>query len=248
MPGVRIVIFAFAFGMFFGGIFNVVELPFATGALGTDVAGYSLLVAVYGVGFIIGSLQGVRGGGAPRLKRRYLQGLLLTGVGSVAAGASFELGLALAAFAVGGYGNGLAVVHQRLLFQSEVASSLQGRVFAVTDSLLAWGFAVGFLAAGALATVATPRTLLLIVGGGELVLAAVAALALRRHWVAGEAVGPGLGEAVALGSGADALGNADVRQQRSHLVDGAGFWLTLLDDLREGGDDVGVELGPRIPE
>jgi MFS family permease len=251
MPGIRVVIFAFGLGMFFGGIFNVIELPFATDALGTGVSGYSILITVYGLGFVVGSLRGSRGGDAPRLKRRYLQGLLLTGVGSLVAGASFELALAVGAFAVGGFGNGLAVVHMRLLFQSEVASSLQGRLFAVSDTLMAWGFAIGFLAAGVIASAASPRAILLIIGTGEVALAGIAALALRQHWRAGKDVPLGGAAALRLpgpelGGGAYPLRNAEVREHGAHLIDGPGFWLTLLDDLGERTDDVGVELRPGI--
>jgi MFS family permease len=252
MPGIRVVIFAFAIGMFFGGIFNVIELPFATDTLGAGVSGYSALIAVYGVGYIVGTLQGAQGGTASRLKRRFLDGLVLTGIGSLAAGASFELALAVGAFALGGYGNGLTVVHQRLLFQSEVASSLQGRVFAVSDALMGWGFAVGFLSAGAMATASSPRTLMLLIGAGEIAIALIAAAALRRQWIASpvgaafaarvEVPGPGLRRS------ADALRHAQTGDQGPHLVDGPNFWLTLLDDIDKGSDDVGIKLGPSVPD
>src|SRR4051794_2990685 len=240
MPGIRVVVLAFGPGMFLGGIFNVVELPFATNALGTGISGYSVLITDYGLGFVGGSLHGSRGGDPSRLKRRYIQGLLLTGLGSLAAGATSELAVAIAAFAVGGYGNGVAIVHQRLLFQSEVPASLHGRLFAVADALMAWGFALGFLAAGAISAASSPRPLLLMIGAGELVLAGVVALALRRQWSGARGAQP------ELGGDADALGNADVRENRAHLVNGAGFWLALLDDLGERGDDVGVELRPGV--
>ena len=253
MPGVRVVMFAFAAGMFFGGVFNVIELPFATDALGTGVSGYSVLITVYGVGFISGSLRGARGGQAPRLKRMYLAGLFLTGLGSLAAGASFELAFAIAAFAIGGFGNGLAVVHQRLLFQSEVDSGIQGRLFAVADTLMAWGFAAGFVAAGAMAVASSPRTVMLVIGVGEVTIAAIAAVALRDRWVAAPGV-PALpapsGQSLSgeLADGAGALGKAQVREEGPHLVDGALFWLTLLDDIGKGRDDVRVELRPGVPD
>jgi MFS family permease len=182
MPGIRILILGLSVGMFFGGVYNVIELPFATEALGTGVSGYSALVAVYGAGYIAGSLRGSGGGEAARLKHLYLLGLLLTGAGSLAAGASPGLAMAVGAFAVGGFGNGLAIVHQRLLFYEDVPSSLQGRVFSVADALTAWGFAAGFLAAGAAAAASGPRPLLLAAGAGEVMLAAVSAAALRRQW------------------------------------------------------------------
>jgi MFS family permease len=242
MPGIRVVVLAFAPGMFLGGIFNVIELPFATKALGTDISGYSVLITVYGLGFVGGSLFGSGGGDSALLKRRYLLGLVLTGLGSLAAGASPILATAIAAFAVGGFGNGVAIVHQRLLFQAEVPAYLQGRLFAIADALMAWGFALGFLAAGAIAAASHPRQLLLAIGVGEIVVAAIVGLALRNEWPAA-----GLREAE-LGSDADALRDAQVGQDRTHLVDGAGFWLAVLDDLGERTNDLGVELGPGVPD
>ena len=47
--------------MLFGGIVNVVELPFVTDVMDSTPAAYSALVAVFGVGFILGSLRGVEG-------------------------------------------------------------------------------------------------------------------------------------------------------------------------------------------
>jgi len=249
IPGIRVVITALGVGMFFGGVFNVIELPFAADALGTGPSGYSVLITVYGLGFVAGSLLGSGGGEPPRLKRRYLQGLVLTGVGSLAAGVSFDFAPAFGAFALGGFGNGLAVVHQRLLFQSEVGASLQGRVFAVADALTAWGFALGFIAAGAMAAATGPRTLLLLIGAGEVALAALTGLALRGHWVA--PVGargrlqPG-DESGDSGRGPRRRRHRELGQQSPHLVDGSRFWLTLLDDIGQGGDDPGVELRPGI--
>jgi MFS family permease len=248
--GIRVVILALTAGMFFGGIYNVIELPFATEVLGTGSSGYSALVAVYGLGYIAGSLRGSKGGDSSRLKRWYLLGLVLTGAGSLAAGCSFVFVAAVGAFALGGFGNGLAVVHQRLLFQSEVGPSLLGRVFAVSDGVSAWGFAAGFLTAGALAAATSPRTLLLAVGAGELLLAAAAAVALRRQWPSTPVAPSGIPrrrDARRLGGvRPDSLGKAQVSEQRSHLVDGAAFWLALLDDIGERRDDVGIELGPSV--
>jgi MFS family permease len=182
MPAVRLVISGAAVGMFFGGIFNVVELPFVTDVLDAKAYAFSLLVAAFGVGFAVGSLTGSKGGEAPWLKRRYLQGLLLMGVGDLAAGAAVNVWPALPAFALAGFGNGLFLVHERLLFQTQVPNRLQGRVFAVSDAVVAWGFAAAFLSAGALAAAIGPRPVVLLAGVGGMANAIIAALALRTHW------------------------------------------------------------------
>jgi MFS family permease len=182
MPAVAIVLGVTGAGMLSGGVFNVAELPFATDVLGSSGSGYSALVALYGLGFAAGSLQGSRGGGAPILKRRYLHGLALTGAGGVAIGLSPGLLTAGAGFALAGFGNGLFVVHQRLLLQSQVPQPLQGRVFGLADTLTSWGFAVAFVSAGALIELAGVRSLILATGAWELTLAIAAFLLLRRQW------------------------------------------------------------------
>lgn len=189
MQGIRVIVAASATAMLFGGIYNVVELPFATDALGSTAAGYSALSAVYGLGFVVGSLRGADGGGPSRLKRGYLQGIVLTGAGGLVMGLSPTLAPAVAGFALAGFGNGLLVVHERLLLQSEVASRLHGRAFGVIDWLAAWGFAVGFLAGGALIALGA-REVMLVNAAGEMVLAGVAVCALRRHWMSQRVAAP----------------------------------------------------------
>ena len=55
-------------------------------------------------------------------------------------------------------------------------------MFGVRDTLQSWGFAPGFVGAGALAAVVGPRTLFLIAGAGALLMWLVAAVALRSAW------------------------------------------------------------------
>ena len=93
--------------MLSGGVFNVVELPFAEDTLDAGESGYSALVAALGLGFLAGSLTGASGGAASLLKRRFVQGILLTGVAGLLTAASPGLDTALLAFALGGFGNGL---------------------------------------------------------------------------------------------------------------------------------------------
>lgn len=182
MPGIRILIAASAGFMLSGGIFNVVELPFAIDELRIDESGYSILVAVIGLGLIVGSLAGSGGGDASRLKRRYLAGLVVMGAGGILAGVSLSVPLAFVGFALAGFGNGLFLVHERLLIQTQVAPGLQGRVFGISDAVASWGFAAGFIAGGALTELLGARDLILLTGVYEVSLAVLTAAALRRHW------------------------------------------------------------------
>jgi MFS family permease len=251
MPVVRVVVAAFGGAMFFGGIYNVIELPFSTDALGTTSAGYSGLVAVYGVGFILGSLRGSGGGGPELLKRRFLQGFALTGIGGVLTGLAPTLPLALAGFALGGFGNGVFVVHQRLLLQAMVEPRMQGRVFAVTDTLMSWGLALAFVSGGVLLELTGSRALMLLTGAGEIALAGLSFVALRSssERVAVQAAAlkqPGLAISSPLGAGGELLGHLHLREEGADVVRGSGFWLTLLDDLRERDDHVGIELSSGV--
>ena len=176
---VRIVAFATTGAMFFGGVFNVGELLFASNALGVGESGYSILVAIYGLGFVTGALAGSTGGETHRLRRRYVQGLALTAIGSLSTAIAPTLGIALATFAIGGFGNGLFAVYERLLFQRRVPEEMHGRAFALEDTMVSWALAAAFLLGGAAATMLGARGLLLATGAGEVVVALLALFALR---------------------------------------------------------------------
>jgi hypothetical protein len=182
MPPIRIIIGASAAAMFFGGIINVVELPFAKSSIGTTATGYSALVAVYGLGFVLGSLSGTSGGSPAKLKRRYIAGLALMGTSGLLAGGFPVLVVCIPAFALAGLGNGQSLVHERLILQSQVAERLQGRLFALTEASVAIGIAAAYISAGAIAQAVSSRLAIVLTGIGELSVAIAAAVALRGAW------------------------------------------------------------------
>jgi MFS family permease len=186
MVDIRVVMLATTGAMFFGGVFNVGELLFASEVLDAGEAGYSILVAVYGLGFFVGSLSGAAGGEPPRLTRRYVQGLILTGVGSLCTALAPTLALALVAFLIGGFGNGVFAAHERLLIQRRVPGELHARAFALEDSLVSWALAAAFLLAGAAAALLGPRGLMFATATGEIIVAACAYVALRERMGRGE--------------------------------------------------------------
>ena len=240
IAGVRTVLAASGAALFFAGILNVGELPFATKELGSSETGYAMLAAVLGFGFIGGSVAGSRGGDLQKLKRRYLFGLLLLGIGLIASGLAPALSIALATFGLIGFGNGLLLVYERLLIQSVVPDQLAGRVFGVKDALTAWAFGAAFLSAGAIIAVVGSRSLLLIAGAGSMVVWGLAVLALRRSWVGEHPEGGHLRHRL------DSAGHRLAGQNRADAVGGRDHWLTLLDDLDEGRDNPRVELGAGV--
>ena len=172
MSGVRVVVLAAATMLLFAGLFNVAELPFATDELDVAASAFAVLATVYGLGFVLGSLSGSRGGEPDALKRRFLGGI------------APSLAAALPAFALAGVGNGIALVHERLLIQTTVADALMARVFGARDGLNAWTFAIAFVAAGALIEALGVRTVVQLAGVGGLLVWALSTVALRRPWAA----------------------------------------------------------------
>lgn len=182
MPGVRTVILSSSAVILFAGLFNVAEFLLATQELDAGNSAFSVLVGVFGLGVGVGSLVGARGGTMRALKRRYVSGLALTGVGFLGAGLAPGYVVAALTFAVAGFGNGLVVVHERLLLQSTVRDDLLGRVFGLKDATTAWGFGLAFVAGGALVALIGTRELLVLSGVGALLVTAVSWLALARTW------------------------------------------------------------------
>jgi predicted MFS family arabinose efflux permease len=182
MIGIRAVIVASGAMLLFAGLFNVAELPFATDELDAGDAGFGALTAIYGLGFVGGSLSGSRGGETAVLKRRFLGGLALVGAGFIAVGIAPGFAAAVPAFALAGVGNGLILVYERLLIQTTVDDSLMARTFGVRDGLSAWAFAAAFLAAGGLIEAFGVRPVLVAAGVGGLLVWALSSFALRHAW------------------------------------------------------------------
>jgi MFS family permease len=181
MRAVRVVIAGSTAALFFGGVFNVGELPFATNELDTSDAGYSILVALFGLGFILGSLAGSSGGQSLLLRRRFVQGAMLMGLGLLLSGLAPSLPAALVTFTLAGFGNGLLLVHERLIVQADVPDAMMGRAFGVKDALASWAFGSAYFAAGALLTLVSPRELIAAAGLGGLLVCASTAVALWRE-------------------------------------------------------------------
>lgn len=190
IDGVPLILVASTAALFCAGLFNVAELLLAREELGTSESGFSLLVAIYGLGFVGGSVAGARGGPIPVLRRRYLAGLLLAAVGTTASGLAPTAVVAGICFVGAGYGAGLLLVHERLLIQALVPDALSGRVFGLRDALTAWAWAVAFVVAPVLLTWVGTRATIVIAGLGAsgVWLATVGVLQFTRRGVADETV------------------------------------------------------------
>ncbi len=242
MPGIRALLGVSAGALFFAGLFNVAELPFAEDILDSGEVGYSLLATAFGVGFVAGSLTGTKGGVPAVLKSRYRLGLLVLAVGFVLSGLAPGFAAAAGAFVLGGFGNGMVIVFERQLIQATVPDRLAGRVFGVKDALSAWAFGLAFISAGALITLIGVRELLVAAGVGGVVAWLVSLRALAGAFNDEEME---LAGAPVSGASAEAVGHAGASQQRPDFVGGAGDSRGAgLDQETEGLDDGGVELRP----
>ena len=190
MPVLRVVLAGSSAVVLFAGLFNVGELLLAED-LGAGAAGFAMLVGIFGLGVVLGSLAGARSAEPSVLKRRYLIGMGVTGFGFIAAAAAPWVVFAGFGFAIAGVGNGLTLVHERLLLQITVGDELLGRVFGLRDTLDAWAWTIAFASAGLLLVTLDTRVVLALAGAGVCAVAAASSWALRNAWPEAEPVPAG---------------------------------------------------------
>jgi MFS family permease len=176
---VRAVVLASSGIILFASMLNVAELPLAHD-LGAGASGFALLLTAQGIGVVAGSLSGARRGGLGEYKGRYLLGGAAVAAGLIAMSLLPWYGAVLVAFVAFGVGNGLVVVHERLIFQLSIPQRLMGRAFALLDALGAWGFVTAYLVAGATVSALGPRAAVGIAAGGTVAVVLYAVVALRR--------------------------------------------------------------------
>ena len=162
------------------GTMNVAELVLAQQELAAGSSGFALLVCAYGCGMVSGSLAGASDTDEEGLRRRYLMGLVLLAAGLVGSSLAPAIGIAMATFALSGFGNGLFVVSDRVLIQRLVPERLHGRAFGLLDSVDSWGFGGAVLAGGALASAYGGRTTFALAGLGTLIVWLLATRVLGR--------------------------------------------------------------------
>jgi MFS family permease len=163
------------------GMTNVGEVILAREVLDVGGSGLAMLMTAGGVGTVAGSL-------AARFKmpwqwrRAYQVGLACMALDLLACSALPSFWLLLPVFVVGGFGNGFALVHDRLLLSAAAPESLHGRLFALQKTCTSGAFAISFLGAGAL--IALGGVQLAFLSAGIALIGVVAAVTprLRASW------------------------------------------------------------------
>jgi predicted MFS family arabinose efflux permease len=155
-----------------------VEIVYAQETLGTDEAGYGLLLAAWGAGIVLGSATYfvVRRRSAVAL---VLLSTLAVGAGYLGMAATTALWVACAFSVLGGAGNGVQWVAVLTALQEATPPDMQARVTSLLESIGSAATGIGFLLGGAIAALFSPPAAFAAAGAGVVVLVAAGAVALR---------------------------------------------------------------------
>lgn len=165
------------------GVTNVGEVVLAREVLDIGGSGLAALMTAGGVGTVAGSLA-ARFNSTWEWRRAYVAGLACMALDLLACATLPSFWVLLPIFVVGGFGNGFALAHDRLLLAHAAPVSLHGRLFALQKTCTSMAFAVSFLGAGALIAVGGVQLAFLVAGIGLLCVMAAVLPRLRAAWPA----------------------------------------------------------------
>jgi len=180
-PRVRLLLISSTAAVACVGINNVGEVVLARELLGVGGPGLAALLVANGVGLIAGSLA-ARDGGGWRWRRAYQLGLACMAVELLVCATGLGFFALLPVFMVGGFGNGHALVHDRLLLAGAAPPAIHGRMFAFQKACTSLAFGASFVAAGVLIASFGVQVTFLVAGVALVVALATTAPRLRRAW------------------------------------------------------------------
>jgi predicted MFS family arabinose efflux permease len=151
-----------------------IEIVYATETLGTDEAGYGVLLSSWGAGIVLGSLVFLV------LRTRTASTLILLSTAAIGTGylgmaVSRELWMACAFSVVGGLGNGVQWVSVMTALQESTPDALQARITGLLESIASAMTGVGFLIGGVVTALFAPPTAFAVSGIGVMLLVALGA-------------------------------------------------------------------------
>jgi MFS family permease len=180
---VRLLLASSTAAVLFAGVTNVGEVLLARDVLGTSASGLAAIVAAHGAGTILGSLA-ARFRSSWEWRRAYITGLSCMAADMLLCALIPNLWLLLPVFVLGGFGNGFALVHDRLLLGAAVPDALHGRVFALQKALTSLAFATSFIGASVLVSFGGVRMTFALAAAGMLGVIAISSPRLRAAWPA----------------------------------------------------------------
>jgi MFS family permease len=164
------------------GITNVGEVVLAREVLGTGGSGLAAMVTAGGIGTVLGSLAARYTRSPWSWSRAYIVGLFAMAVELFACAILHSFWLVVPSLVLGGFGNGLALVHDRLLLSHSTPESLHGRLFALQKTCVSLAFAVSVFVAGAVIATGGVQLAFLVSGLAMLVVMMFALPRLRSTW------------------------------------------------------------------
>jgi MFS family permease len=170
----------------FLGVTMVVELFLAEKVLHGGTTGYALLITAWTGGMTLGTVI------AGRLSARALSpaiviGLVVLGLGVSAGALSPTMWMAIAAYGIGGIGDGVQMVGARTLLLQRAPEHIAGRACAVFTAMTMGAVSIGMAAAAPLVAMFGVRGALLCAGVASIV-AALVALAQGLQHIRGQPV------------------------------------------------------------
>jgi predicted MFS family arabinose efflux permease len=159
---------------------QIADLPFAVHDLGIGETGYGVLVAVWGLGAIAGSML------APWAMRRlggtqaFALSMLLEGLALSIVSIAPSVALVGVTFIAGGILGGIGATADQVIVQERAPDGARGRVRAASDALMSAAYAISLAAGGVVVDVLGPRGTYLVAGAGVVIAGGAAATALRR--------------------------------------------------------------------
>jgi MFS family permease len=176
-PGVKLLLASSTVAVVAVGMVNVGEVILAREMLGVGGSGLAALMTASGIGTFVGSTFGARTGTTWQWRKAYMLGLVCMAADLILCAVAPVFWLVLATFALGGFGNGLALVHDRLLLAHAVPEALHGRLFALHKTCTSAAFVLAFVGAGILISTLGVQAMFLFAG----LLLIVIILIVRPH-------------------------------------------------------------------
>jgi MFS family permease len=192
-PAVRVLLWSSTGVVLCIGVTSVGEVILAREVLHLSGTGLAGMITAGGIGMILGSLSARFTTAGPwRWRQVYLAGVFAMAVELIVCGLLRSPVLIVLALGLGGFGNGAALVHDRLLLASSAPESLHGRLFSLQRMCVAAAFFVSFVGAGALIAAFGVRSTLLLAGIGLALVTFGAHPRLRKAWPSPEHARPAL--------------------------------------------------------
>ena len=168
------------FVCFFGAM-NVAEVLLVRSTLHGGAAAYAMVTTAMSIGIFIGSLVAARGENPALGRRLYVAGIGICAAGMAACALAPVLTVAILAFLVIGFGNGLALVSEGVLLQQVIPDDIKGRVFGMKSAMISGAFLVAYLGGGLLVAGIGARATFALIAAGSLLVCLVARVVLSAE-------------------------------------------------------------------